>query len=373
MKFNYYLSFVLFVAVISWSCNQDGDSGEEPIAPKTSLADMRATINANTANQIIIPAYQQLADHTTQLNKAILDFTTSPNVEQLKTARTTLKNAWLRWQDASIYIFGPSESVALRKSLNIYPTNTDKIEKNITTNNYILSSIDNQAAIGFPAIDYLLNGLSSDDASIVSLFIDNENRGKYLEELSEDIKSRVDETMNSWLAEGGNYANTYANANGTDIGSSLGILVNAIDLHYQRFLRDGKIAIPAGVRSAGVPRPKATEAYYGGYSVELLTAGLQAYQRLFAGVGADDIDRDGIYDYLELLGEEALAKQIEAQFDSAFEAASQLSDPLSQNIENDLDQVTNVFLEMQKIVPLLKADMASKMGIIITNTDNDGD
>ena len=40
---------------------------------------------------------------------------------------------------------------------------------------------------------------------------------------------------------------------------------------------------------------------------------------------------------------------------------------------NKLKKVTNVFLEMQKLVTLIKSDMASIMGITITNQDNDGD
>ena len=46
---------------------------------------------------------------------------------------------------------------------------------------------------------------------------------------------------------------------------------------------------------------------------------------------------------------------------------------ISGEIENDIDKVLDVFLEMQKLVPLLKSDMASIIGVAITNQDNDGD
>ena len=374
MKSIYYSLFLLVLNFLVFSCNQnDDDPGAGPIEAGPNLADLRATINQTTANDIILPAYEKFQVQITTLDQAVQDFTTNPSTELLEVTRNALKESWLEWQNVAIYLFGPSENVALRKSMNTYPTNTSKIEDNILNQNYILSSIDNQAAIGLPAIDYLLNGLSTDEASIVGLFLDNEKRGTYLKELASDLKTRVDKTVSGWASSGDNYAATYSNANGTDIGSSLGILMNAIDLHYQRFLRDGKVAIPAGIRSAGVPRPKATEAYYGGYSVDLLVAGLQAYQRLLEGIGQDEINREGIFDYLLALDEGMLAEQIKGQLESAIVAAAKLSDPLSQNIEEDLDQVTEVFLEMQKVVPLLKADMASKMGIIITNTDNDGD
>ena len=76
---------------------------------------------------------------------------------------------------------------------------------------------------------------------------------------------------------------------------------------------------------------------------------------------------------LVLLEQEALAKDMETQFDEALNSASSLSDPLQQQIEDDLEKVTQMFLEMQDIVTLIKSDMASVMGISITNQDNDGD
>lgn len=372
MKLIKHLFYFSLIGLTVFACKED-ETGTENNNPETSLSDLRKRINMNTATNIIIPAYQDLELKLIGLDDAVSNFVESPGVSGLEEARTALKEAWLSWQSAAIYNFGPSENVALRKSLNIYPTNTDQIEANVSNGDYILGSIANQAAIGFPAIDYLLNGLSTDAASIVALFESKAGRGVYLKALSGDMLQRAESTLNAWETMGGNYATTYANANGTDIGSSLGLLINAIDLHYQRFLRDGKIAIPAGIRSAGVPRPKTTEAFYGGYSVELLVNGLRAYLNLFEGIGSDDIDREGIFDYLELLGETALAGEVETQFNAAIVAAQSLSDPLPEQIESDLDKVVGVFLELQKVVPLLKADVASKMGIIITNTDNDGD
>ena len=111
-------------------------------------------------------------------------------------------------------------------------------------------------------------------------------------------------TLNGWQTSGDNYLADFnkESALGTDVGSSLGLLVNAMDLHFQRYVRDGKIAIPAGIRSAGVPRPKTVEALYGGYAVELLAESLKAYKNLFMGVGTNEIDGIGLYDYSGTVG-----------------------------------------------------------------------
>jgi len=68
-----------------------------------------------------------------------------------------------------------------------------------------------------------------------------------------------------------------------------------------------------------------------------------------------------------------LADDIQRQFELTQTTAKDLSDPFGEQIAADLDKVTNVFIEMQKLVVFFKSDMASLMGISITNQDNDGD
>ena len=197
----------------------------------------------------------------------------------------------------------------------------------------------------------------------------------YLLENISYMKEKVDAVTNEWASSGGNYISTFASEEnaGTDVGSSLGMLVNAMVLHYERFLRDGKIGIPLGVRSAGVTRPQATEAFYAGYSLELAVANMQAMERLYAGTGLDGNDGIGIDENLEALGASDLAEQIDSEFDNSISALQGLSDPLSNQIETSKDSVTSAFQELQQLVPLLKADMSSIMGITITFQDNDGD
>lgn len=373
--------FTLLLATsIFLSCEDEGAGPSGPTTPPSptrDLADFRADLADHTANQIIIPAYQELLAKAQELRMNVYTFTEDPDPNTLAASRASLKDTWLVWQDASLFMFGPSESTALRNALNTYPTNADLIEENISTGEYILGSIGNRDAVGFPAIDYLLNGQGDEEATLKAYLTDSdwEARASYLQELASTIEAKALQTLEGWRASGDNYVSTFTAeaAQGTDVGSALGLLVNGIDLHFQRFSRDGKLAIPAGVRSAGVPRPKAVEAFYGGYSVELLVANLEAYKRLFKGVGQNELDKEGLLDYLGELDANALATDIETQWDASIAFAKTLNDPLDQQIEEEVDKVTDMFLELQKLVPLIKADMASLMGITLTNQDNDGD
>ena len=224
-----------------------------------------------------------------------------------------------------------------------------------------------------PALDYLIHGLGDTPEQIVEAFTTDPMataRIAYLVDNANFVESSIHNVMNAWDPAAGDYRATFLSPlnGGTGVGSSLGLMVNAMILHYERFMRDGKIGIPAGVRSAGVPRPTATEAFYGGYSAELAEINIEAFKDLYAGGNGSGLD-----DYLIFIQANTLDNDIDTELDEAISDASKLTDPLSQNIEDDNDRVIQVFTSLQDALVLLKVDMTSLLGITITNQDNDGD
>lgn len=364
---------LLLIGLFLTSCGDDDDDDDGP-----ELETTRSEIQLNTANNIIIPAYAQFNISAADLNDAVNSFTQAPGQDNLTAARVALQAAWLDWQDAAIFQFGPAEEMTLRSLFNTYPTDDDKIASNISSGSYTLESIDNRDAGGFPAIDFLLNGAADGDEAIIDLFIgdaESTNRIQYLNDLADLISNNAQEVLTRWEASGSDYLAdfTSSEASGTDVGSSLGLIVNALNFHFERFTRDGKIAIPAGVRSAGIPRPFATEARYGEYSVELLIRSLSAFRRLYLGQGLNGQEGTGLSDYLVALGEDELSADILAQLDVVINDSQQLTDPLAELIDTNNDQLLDLFTEMQTLVILLKTDMPSIMGVSITFQDNDGD
>ena len=275
------------------------------------------------------------------------------------------------WQIAAIYQMGPTETNALRAALNLYPTDETKIENNIANGNFTIGSISNQGAEGLPALDYLLHAQDVDNT--VEMMLQNPGRLAYTEALIKEILDRTSLVENGWRTNTFLTQFTSEQAAGTDVGSAMGMLVNAIDLHFQRFLRDGKVAIPAGVRSAGIPRPKAVEALYAGYSKDLLLHAMQAYQDLFEGKGVNGVSGTSIYVYLEAIDQPGLVIDLTAAFTEANSRIESLADNFRDQIEVDEMPLIEVFLALQDIVTLIKSDMVSVIGITITNQDNDGD
>jgi len=364
-------TFLISFLLILSSCGSGG--------PDLSDSDFdRALMIQNYGNNVILPSYNALQERVDDLQSSITDFSENPTTENLSSAQEELKQARLAWQDANLFQFGPAESNALRTSVNTFPADTDQIESNIDSGDYTLGTLSNTAAAGFPTLGYLLHGIGNSDEEIVSQYVDDsnaENRTQYLQDNITFIKNNIDNVVTEWGSNGGDFISTFVSEEnaGTDVGSSLGQLVNALVLHYERFIRDGKIGIPAGVRSAGVPRPEATEAFYAGYSVELAIANTRAAKRLFLGNNLNSEEGVGLDDNIEALDASELSDQIVTDFDEAIAALQNLNDPLSENIENNNEPVLDAFSELQNLVVLMKADMASILGVTITFQDNDGD
>lgn len=338
----------------------------------------RSEMLANMGNTIIIPAYVAFQEAVDALNGAGDAFENSPSLETLAALQEALKEARLAWQDVSLFQFGPAETFALRGSLNTYPVNTDQVDANMAAGSYVLGTLENIAAGGFPALAYLLHGSELSAEELVTLFTTDASaasRMKYVTDNLEFIKSNVDLVVDRWIPSDGNYIATFLSEDngGVDVGSSLGQLVNAMVLHYERFIRDGKVGIPAGVRSSGVPRPKTTEAYFGGYSVELAIRSVEALGRLYEGTSFAGEEGTGLNENLEFLQATTLASDITSTVDSVIGSLQGLSDPLAAQIDSNVDEVVTTFAGMQQLVVLLKADMTSFLGVTITFQDNDGD
>ncbi len=362
------VAIALFLGVFFYAC----DSGGDDDGPAPAEFD-RAAMLTNYADNLILTGYRDLQTEVDEYKAAVDAFGSEVTVANLEALQASFKSVRLAWQSVNFFQFGPAETSALRTILNTYPTDKDKIESNIDNGGYTLGSVDNLAAGGFPAVAYLIYGQGQTNQEIVESFTTQPKateRLTYLTDNTEFIKTAVDEVTDSWETTGGDYRAEFLDPSngGTGTGSSISLLVNALIQHYERFLRDGKIGIPAGVRSAGVPRPTATEAYHGGYSSELVVANLQAFKSLLSGGSGSGLD-----DNLRFLEEDDLVTDIFGGIDQSIAEAQQLSDPLSSDIENDPQPAIDVFTTMQNPLVLIKVDMTSALGITITFQDNDGD
>jgi predicted lipoprotein len=369
----------LILSGVIVSCKKNNDTQPGGSNPST-FEDQRPAMLANMGNNIILPHYQLLNKAVNSLDSAVIAFNSNPDSANLSHLQSIFKDAYLKWQSCSAIDFGPATPVNLSVSMNTFPVDTTKINANIQSSTAPnLAAISNLDAKGFPGLDFLLFGTGSTASSILSKYTTDSNaagRKTYLAAISADIKTQINTVVTAWLPSGGNYIQTFVSAAGTDQGSSVGLLINAMDADYE-VLKNYKIGIPLGKFTMGVQYPEKVESYYSQVSVQLALAQLTNIQSIYLGKSGQG-DGLGLDDYLEQVNTpqyngSSLNTSIKNQFSLTISKLQALADPLSSTIQNNPAAVDAAYVEIQKLLVLLKTDMPSALGILITYGDNDGD
>ncbi len=327
-------------------------------------------IYENLADNVIIPAYQDLQIAMTDLNETTEKFFDDPTVEHLEAMRTATSNAYILWQYAEPYQFGPAESVYLKDVMNNFPININLVEMNIA-NDVLASSGPGHYDQGFPALDALFWGDSNEEQIIETLTFNGSGAVTY-ESYIKDIIDRMFEAVNTVSAEWqSTYRTTFINNDGTAAGSSLSLIVNAINQHFEFTKRD-RLGIPSGALTLDIPNPDKVEGRNSGLSTELLAASMEASKRFYKGMNDAGID-----DYLAASGalknEILLSTSITENYDQMLSEINALNDPLQEVIEFQPEKILSIYALTANQVVQMKTDMPSVLCVSITYIDNPSD
>ncbi len=362
----------LLLAVLIGCSKDDQNSEQDP-----DSFDRKGMLT-NIGKKRIIPNYQELLDRVDTLRNAVDRFTADPGMDELSSARLALKKSWTTWQKCSPYQFGPGKDNIIRENVNTFPTDTNAIARNIDSGDYDLSSFTAQDQKGFPALDHLLFRKDGDSSKVLDRYRtagDAEKRKTYLKDVVADLRKNVSTVLNGWKSNGGDYIDTWTSKTGTDKGSSLGLLVNELNFDHE-IIKNGEIGIPLGKKNLGTPLPEKTQAYYSGLSLHLSKAHLKGTRDLYLGKGTDG-DKLGLDDHLEHANAKhdgkSLDQAIQDQFKKTLSTMKSIQEPLRWAVKNEPQPVDDTHSELQKEVALLKTDMPSALGVLITYQDNDGD
>ncbi len=364
-KFLKISTLAAFVAasVFFVSCDEDGSPAKVDFDRKAMLE--------NWADNILIPAFAELASETQNLKEATQKFSNTESYTDFLNVRQEFSDAYLAFQNVKAFQVGPSENVSLKAAANTYPVDTQKVINNSSSGNYTFDAANNLDAQGFPALDYLLYG--SPLKGVQFQTGDFEKYIPYLVAVSEHLDGLAQTVSNDWDG----YRNDFVNASGTDIGSSLGQMVNAVNKDYE-LIKNAKIGFPSGRKTLGQTYPHAVESFYGGLSILLAKKNLEAIQNFYQGTHFKGVtDGLSLKDFLEELetpsDEGMLHETIDQNFEDAIQAAMEVPQPLSVAVDDDKEKVDAAYEAVQKNVRYLKSDMSSALGVVITYQDNDGD
>lgn len=367
------LLILSFIALI-FACSSNG-GGDDTGGDKYD----RKALLTNWADNIIIPSYVNYQAKVQTLVTNTATFVATPTEANLQTVRISWLEAYKAFQYVSMYNLGKAEEINLNMASNTYPTSAIGIESNISSGSYnlgLLSQFDKQ---GFPALDYLINGLGTDDTSIVSFYATNTNAANYKQYLSavvSKLKTNIDAVVTDWNS---GFRNSYVANNGTSVSSSVNKTTNLFVKNLEKDIRTGKLGIPAGVFSSGVKYPEKVEGFYKkDISKELLNVSIKAQQDFFNGKHFNSTTTaEGLKTYLDFLNAirngQKLSDIINNQFATIYTVNNVLNNSFSQQVNTDNSKMIAAYDALQQNVIYTKLDMMQALNITIDYVDGDGD
>lgn len=365
----------VFIAMLFAKCKKKDESAE--ITPESSFD--KTGMLSNIGENIIIPNYNELKTKIDSL-KILNDlFIANPSLTSLNALQTQFIKSYFTYQSCSTFEIGPAEDEIIRVNFNTFPCDTLEIKTKIETGNVSLSTVADIDSKGFPAIDFLIYGSSQNNNAVLINYttgVNAANAKNYLALLINELKLKTDAVNTAWAVNGGNYGSTFKGNTGSDVGGSIGMLVNQLNYDFE-LLKNAKIGIPLGKKTFGTPIPEKVEAYYSTQSLVLVTEHLKSIENIYLGRNSQNADGLGLDDYLEhakaqhSLG--LLNDVIKSQFTLAKTKLAAIPGTLSQAVVSNAAIVDAAYAELQKLVVLLKVDVPSALGILITYQDNDGD
>jgi hypothetical protein len=305
-------------------------------------------------------------------------FIAEPNSTNLESLRTSWKEAYKVWQYAEMFDVGMAETINYKFQMNVYPTNIGDILSNIQSQDYDLGSVNNNDAVGFPALDYMLYGLADSDAELINRYstgAEAEDYRIYLSDLADRMKTLTQNILDDW---NNGYRDTFISNTDNSATGSINLVVNDFIFYYEKGFRANKFGIPAGNFSPN-PLPDRVEALYAGdFSKTLALEGMTAIENFFNGIAYNsNNDGSSLDDYLDFLNTinegEDLSVLINNQFDEARIKIGTLNDDFEAQVKSNNVAMTQTFDIIQLGVVLLKTDMLQALDISVDYVDADGD
>lgn len=340
---------------LTFSCKKKKQDDSTPFDKGTMLASL--------ADQHILPLMSQFSNDLQDLETKFITFSSDKSSANLNEVISSWKNAYVTWQNVKIFDFGPIRDIGFKGATGTFPTDTTKINDNITNGGYSLASASNVDAVGLHALDFLL---SHPDA--LNRFVLSPERTNYALEVIQKMVSEMNAVENAWVS----YRSNFVSSTGTEATSSFSQLVNEFTRDYE-LCKNAKVGIPIGKQSLGVQMPEYLETPLSGYSFELIIANISSIQKVFNGEGLYGENGTGFYDYLVHEERSSLANSINSNFSDIIAQCNSFAGNMETEMTNNPSELDNLYNLMQSQVVLIKTDMTSVFGVLITYQDNDGD
>jgi predicted lipoprotein len=365
---------ILLFSICIASCMTDADD-----QCASDDFDRGAMLN-NWAENIIIPAYENYTNKLEDLRSDVVVFSDTPNQINLEKVRTSWLGAYIAWQKVALFQIGKAEVLRLRDYTNTYPLDAVGVENNIASDSFDLSLSTEMNKQGFPALDYLLNGVKDSDLEILNVY-DNTSYKNYLRAVVTRLEDMALSVLQDWKTS---YKSIFVANECSSATASVDKLTNDFIFNFEKHIRVAKIGKPIGFFNDNPvsvsEAAEAVEAFYKkDVSKELFVVAIQASRDFFSGKHFNS-DTEGISlkSYLTDLNiktvtEKSVSEEILERMDKALSTANGLEDNFYDQIIADRDAFVVMRKELHSVVEVLKTNMISALKIKADFNDTDGD
>ncbi len=374
--------YALFIGLVIIACSSSDDNNGNNGNNGDGFD--RTALLTNYADNIIIPTFQDLDSKLSALDVARGNFVNTQTESNLNLLSNAWLNAYRVWQHAEMYNIGFAETITnltpeqdqnrgFVRYFNIYPVSESEIDGYATTGNHDLT--DALTDQGFPALDYLIHGIASGDATPIDKFTTNANANGYITYMQDVIarmRTITTQIINDWQSS---YKTIFIAATENGTSGSINKIANDFVFTYEKGFRAQKVGTPAGIFSAGQTFPDKVEAYYKeNVSKTLALEALNAIENFFMGKAYNGTTTgSSIQSYLQFLQASEVDTEISNQFTAVRNAINGLDENFSEEITTNNTQVLAVYEVMQAMVPLFKVDMRQALDFTLDFNDSDGD
>ena len=307
----------------SSSTTDSSDSSSEDSADDDVTSDLSTTalMLRDIANNVMVPAYQDLSTKTASLadTSGVQGYCDALGGANEATEFDSVKALWSAASDAyaktEVHSVGPADiDGAFRYRVSSYasaPLDKCGLDNSVVNQNEADFNLANRPANqrGLGAVEHLLfnddleHNCSSntapsgwDDLSEASR---KSQRCEYAVELANDIDAAADGIVDNWSVDGSNYLAEFTSEGSA--GEKLQELTDAIIVHMDKEAKDKKVGIPTGVKEecTNLSCPDKIERPYVKSSFDAVKANLQGFIDVTKGGdgrGFDDLFADEGYE-----------------------------------------------------------------------------
>ena len=363
------LTFSIIIATVM-SCNEAGDNISGPTYDRSTLLN-------NWYEYSIQPRLSEFGSRLNEMESATKKFSEDKDENSLNNLREKYINAHMAWQRVEMINIGKAEEIYYNSKMNVYPVNTSRVISNISSGSYDFNNANNNAAQGFPTIDYMLYGIGETDEKILEVYGSADGKHiNYLKDITDNMKNITDDVIGSWET----YKNDFISSTENTATSAVNIMVNDFLFYYEKGFRANKIGIPGGVFSTS-PIPENVEGYYS--RVNSKKFAIEAYDGIieffegrqhssgtpYTGSSLKSI----IVDLDSNTGDNNLGNKISNKMAIAKQKLSDLDENFVNQIGSDNLKFLRTYDAIQEVVVLLKVDMLQLLSINVDYIDADGD